>query len=326
MRSLALWSPGDRFSVPPFPTGWFAVAFSDDVARGAVVPVDAFGGKLVLYRGQDGAPRLFEAFCPHLGAHLGHGSCVEGDTLRCGFHAWRFDGGGRCVEIPYAKRVPAAARVRAFPVREENGLVLAWFDAHGAAPHWEPEAIPACADASWERTGRRSFEIRGHIQDLGENVADSAHFQFVHGMPAPPEITASAAEHVLSTRAVFQYPETMGGMGGTLEGRLWGLGLSAQHFRGLVETLVVSATTPIDVERVVLRASLWVRRLDGDLTGMVAEAFAAEVYRQIQHDIPFWEHKIMPARPVLCDGDGPIGSYRRWARRFFPGVALADAG
>jgi hypothetical protein len=118
----------------------------------------------------------------------------------------------------------------------------------------------------------------------------------------------------------------MGGMGGTLEGRLWGLGLSAQHFRGLVETLVVSATTPIDVERVVLRASLWVRRLDGDLTGMVAEAFAAEVYRQIQHDIPFWEHKIMPARPVLCDGDGPIGSYRRWARRFFPGVALADAG
>ena len=42
-----------------------------------------------------------DAFCPHLGAHLGYGGLVEESTIRCPFHAWRFDGTGACVEVPY---------------------------------------------------------------------------------------------------------------------------------------------------------------------------------------------------------------------------------
>ena len=37
----------------------------------------------------------------------------------------------------------------------------------------------------------------------------------------------------------------------------------------------------------------------------------------VQQDIPIWENKIYRERPVLCDGDGPIAEFRKWAQNFY---------
>jgi nitrite reductase/ring-hydroxylating ferredoxin subunit len=327
MQPFTVWMPrpGSRFVLPPFPTGWYSVSFSEDLPRGGVIPVEAFGEKLVLYRGDDGIARLFGAFCPHLGAHLGHGGRVEGAALRCPFHAWRFDETGACTDIPYARKVPAGARIEPWSVREQDGHVLAWFDRRGGEPAWTPDPVAEVGDEGWIRVGRRRVEIRAHIQDLAENAVDSAHFQFVHGAPLPPATSAESDGHVLRARSVLRYPEALGGMEGTLQVRMWGLGLSASRFSGLVDTLVHGATTPIDEGRAETRLSMWTRRLDGDMTSMVAEMFVAEVNRQIEHDLPIWENKVMVQRPLLCDGDGPIGVFRRWARGFYRDLPEAEA-
>ena len=51
---------------------------------------------------------------------------VEGDVLRCCYHAWAYRGNGRISQIPYlpknAARPPRG--VRAYPVREAYGLVF----------------------------------------------------------------------------------------------------------------------------------------------------------------------------------------------------------
>ena len=50
----------DRFPYKEFPTGWFAVAGSHEVAAGAVKPLHNFGVDLVLFRteaGQAGGDR-----------------------------------------------------------------------------------------------------------------------------------------------------------------------------------------------------------------------------------------------------------------------------
>ena len=66
------------------------------------MPLYYFGRDLVLFRGADGAPRVLDAYCPHLGAHLAVGGRVEDDCIRA-----RSTGGsspattGRCVEVPY---------------------------------------------------------------------------------------------------------------------------------------------------------------------------------------------------------------------------------
>ncbi len=53
-----------------------------------------------------------------------------------------------------------------------------------------------------------------------------------------------------------------------------------------------------------------------DVESGVAAAVVREVVRQMNQDIPIWEHKRYLAAPMLCDGDGPIAEYRRWARQF----------
>ena len=94
----------------PIPSGWFAVATSDELAPGGVLARHYFGRELVVFRTEGGAPGVLDAYCPHLGAHLAVGGRVEGESLRCPFHAWEFATDGACRAIPYAKRIPPNAR------------------------------------------------------------------------------------------------------------------------------------------------------------------------------------------------------------------------
>lgn len=83
-----------RFALP-IPFGWYAVAFSDDLAVGQVKPLRYFARDLVLFRAAQGTPCVLDAFCPHRGAHLGHGGRVGGESIVCPFHGWEFDGSSR---------------------------------------------------------------------------------------------------------------------------------------------------------------------------------------------------------------------------------------
>ncbi|HUA90154.1 MAG TPA: Rieske 2Fe-2S domain-containing protein, partial [Steroidobacteraceae bacterium] len=54
-----------------FPRGWFMVADAAELAANPL-PVRCFGQELVLFRGRaSGKPVLLNAYCPHMGTHLG---------------------------------------------------------------------------------------------------------------------------------------------------------------------------------------------------------------------------------------------------------------
>ena len=81
-----------------FARGWFAVANGGEVGR-KPMSIRYFGQDMVLYRGASGRVVMLDAYCPHMGTHLGSGpnsytstspSYMEGDNIRCPFHAWRF--------------------------------------------------------------------------------------------------------------------------------------------------------------------------------------------------------------------------------------------
>ena len=91
----------------PIPFGWFQVAWSADVKPGQVLPIEYFDRKLVVWRDDDGATHVNDAFCPHLGAHFGYGGQVQGDDLICPFHGWRFDAQGAKVIFAPGDPVPA---------------------------------------------------------------------------------------------------------------------------------------------------------------------------------------------------------------------------
>ena len=90
-----------------FPFGWYPVLLSNELAIGEVKPLRYFSRELAIWRGEDGKPRMLDAFCRHLGAHMGHGGKVHGNLLECPFHAWRYSGEDASVkEIPYSESIP----------------------------------------------------------------------------------------------------------------------------------------------------------------------------------------------------------------------------
>ena len=55
----------------PLPFGWFVVSYANELKIGDVKAVRYFGQDQVLFRGESGKAAMLDAYCPHLGAHLG---------------------------------------------------------------------------------------------------------------------------------------------------------------------------------------------------------------------------------------------------------------
>ena len=307
-----------QFPFPPYPNGWFQIAYSDELAPGQVVPLTYFGRELVAFRTAEGKASVLDAFCPHLGAHLGYGGKVQGESIVCPFHAWKFDACGSCVEVPYAKKIPPKAKMKSWETREVNGLVLVWYHGEDLPPQWEVPVAPEVGNAEWTPYERRRWQIKTRNQEMAENAVDSAHFHFLHGTMNMPSSQAEADGPILRVRSTTGMSTPRGGIDGVVASTSFGFGYSTVRFTGLVETLLVSSMCAIDDETVDVRFSFTIKKLpDRDVTQGVGKAFIKEVTRQLEQDIPIWEHKQYMDPPVLCDGDGPIGLFRKWSRQFY---------
>lgn len=151
---------------PVYPNGWFHLCFSKDVARGAVKYVQQLGEHFAVFRGESGQVHVLDAYCPHMGANLAIGGRVQGDCLDCPFHGWQFDGtDGKCVNIPYAKKVPDFAKTRSWSCLERNREIYVWYHAEGEEPSWYPEEIEELSkDGEWGFKGMSTHYINCHIE------------------------------------------------------------------------------------------------------------------------------------------------------------------
>ncbi len=311
------------FPFARLPFGWFVVARSPEIPAGEVRTFRYFGQDLVLYRAADGAAHAVEAYCPHLGAHLGEGGCVVDDSLRCPFHGWRFGPDGRCVEVPYSPRLPRVG-VRAWPLCERAGLVFLWHDADGGEPGWD---LPAFEGEEYTERREADWIIRTHPQELMENTADIAHFGFLHGARnhrylrdwrsdgplADTKIGFSASGAALGAPVDWIDLE--------IEFALYGLGylvIDSHVAEAGVDGRIRVCATPVDGDRVRVFFMSNVRRMpDPAFTGMVDQLFHEAALADFKQDLKIWQHKIYRPRPVLVPGDGPILAYRQWASQFY---------
>ncbi|HYI60442.1 MAG TPA: Rieske 2Fe-2S domain-containing protein [Acidimicrobiales bacterium] len=305
----------------PLPYGWFQVCEPEEVAAGATKALYYFDRHLVAWRDDGGELHVMDAFCPHLGAHLGHGGTVEGCQIQCPFHGWRFDTEGTNVDIPYSTRTNKRARVRAYPTCEVNGKSLAWFHPDPEVePQWHVPALPELADGEgWWGPVRTRHTVQAHTQELGENAVDSAHFRYVHNTAEVPEITSYVTDGPLAEmKSVQRFPTPRGVVDGFIESTGYGPGVAVVRFGGIVDTLLVTSTTPIDTGSCETRFDFYTRSLgDAEATSNVAQAFVAEVDRQFLEDMPVWEHKAHLTRPALADTDGPFMAFRKWYAQFY---------
>jgi len=306
-----------RFPFPPYANGWFRAAYADEIAPGEVLPLHYFGRDFVLFRGEDGAAHLLDAHCPHLGAHMGYGGRVEGTGIRCPFHAWHWDGDGTCLDVPYGRK-PRNARVRSWPVREKNGLILVWHHDRGEEPSWEVPDLPEVGSDEWTPLEVRRWTVKSRWLDMNENAVDQVHFRYVHGTKTTPETEASVEGHVLACRSRMKLGTPQGAADGGIDTTDYRPGFQTVRLSGIIDTLMVNTAVPIDEETTDVSFAYTVCKKDGaDAQHGVGRAIIRDLEKQMAEDIPIWENKQYLTKPLLADGDGPLPVYRRWMRQFF---------
>lgn len=302
----------------PLPYGWFSVGRLDELPDEPVTSVRYQDTDLVVWRddaGGEPAYRVFDAYCPHLGAHLGVGGRVDDGCLVCPFHEWSFAADGTNVAIPYADRPNRKARIRAYPTAVRNGQLLFWFHPDpDVPPKWE--VAQALTDEHRE-VGRYTWTVRSVWQEVAENSVDMAHFRSVHGLERVADIGEVLLDGPLRTvKSVQLFNSARGTFEGALETTSYGPGMGVIHFDLMGRVTMISATTPVDPDTIEVRFTLY---HSGDpIAEKIGAGFAAEVSRQFGEDIPIWENKRYQPSPALAPSERAVTEFRRWAGQFYP--------
>ncbi len=321
-----------------YPRGWFVIADSEEL-KDKPIPLRYFGRDFVLYRGDGGAPHLLDAYCPHMGAHLGinttsyvvrDGTHIENDSIRCPYHGWRFGADGKCDEIPYSAFIPQAACVRAWPIAEKLGLIFVWHDPENQEPDLPLPDYTEWDDPAWVRWKiDRLGTLASHPQEILDNMADIGHFGPTHG-----SLAVSYFENEFDKTTLIQRfgagHRTLVREGEILELVTWynNPGILQSRMHGRFPTIMMIAHTPVDDGVIKVWHSLMVKSQNP--VANHRDVAAARAYQETSRlafaqDFEIWSNK-RPAFTILqIPSDGPFHKIRIWYSQFYnPRTAAPD--
>ncbi len=324
-----------EYDIGPFtyPRGWFMVADAEEITT---TPKSErfFGQDVVIYRGESGRVFMVDAYCPHMGTHLGKNTTsyviqdkihVEGDNIRCPYHAWRFGPDGKCNQIPYFDGpIPAGAKIKTWKVVERYGCIFTWHDPEGGEPDVDLPEIKAWEDPQfvhWKLD--RLGTINCHPVEIIDNMADVAHLGPTHGGPCE-FFRNEIVDHV-----IYQY---QGGKhrtitdGGLLETFTYytGPGILISEYNGGNQIMFITHT-PVDDGVVKAWHALLVKApnkipTEQDIQdARTAQAYALHAFAQ---DFEIWSNKAPCFQHLTIPADGAFGKVRQWYKQFYHPRAL----
>ena len=307
----------------PYPYGWFVIAFSNELEPGQIIPITYFGRDLILFRTQSGDACVLDAYCPHLGAHLGYNGEVVSDTVRCPFHHWQFDTSGTCVDIPYCKgKIPAKAKIKSWTVEEKNQMIYLWFHPEDEPPQFDIPLLPMDEShdesATWTPWAHHMLEIDTHSKEILENVVDIGHFIPVHGTHIDTFDNVFEGHQAVQISKGTAYPRGGGKDHFSLTATYYGPGFQITHMDGYLKSMLVNAHTLIHENRVRLRFGVSILAPAGmDNLDEISTMYVQNLTTGFLEDVQIWENKTYRQHPMLCDGDGPIMKLRKWYQQYF---------
>jgi len=157
---------------------WQPVGLSSELkAGGKPKEVKVVGEELVLFRDDNGKPGLLGLHCSHRLTSLAYGR-VEDGGIRCPFHGWLYDVGGRCLEQP-AEPEPYCERIRhpSYPCEELGGLVFAYMGPEDKKPLLPRYEVLVRKDGT--RKVDYYFINSNYLQNV-EGAVDTVHAAYLH--------------------------------------------------------------------------------------------------------------------------------------------------
>ncbi|MFJ3057231.1 Rieske 2Fe-2S domain-containing protein [Herbaspirillum sp. NPDC087042] len=156
---------------------WYVAAFAAELKQ-ALLPRTLLGKRIVMFRTSAGKPVALADRCAHRAFPLSR-SRLEGDTVVCGYHGFRYDEQGNCIEVPSAANCPKGVGVAQYPLVERGPLVWIWMGDPAAA---DPQRLPEQAwlgQPEWE-TSSGYFDLQSNYVSMHENLLDLTHLSFLH--------------------------------------------------------------------------------------------------------------------------------------------------
>lgn len=146
---------------------WHPIARACDLAPLRAKPIRVLGEDFTLYRGEDGTPHLTVHRCPHRGTALSVG-VVEGSSIRCHYHGWKFGPDGFCTARPAEPSGGGNVKIRSYPCAEFLGLIYGYFGEAeapafppypGFAKEGIPETLAAVFPCNWFQSWENDFDL-----------------------------------------------------------------------------------------------------------------------------------------------------------------------
>ncbi|BBX87593.1 Rieske 2Fe-2S domain-containing protein [Mycolicibacterium aubagnense] len=318
-----------------FARGWHCLGLTKDLGDGKPHSINAFGQKLVVFRGEDGRLNVLDSYCRHMGGDLSQGT-VKGNAIACPFHDWRWGGDGKCTLVPYAKRTPRLARTAKWETLEQDGMLFIWNDPEGSAPP-EDNYIPRIEQAGsdeWTDWHWYTTVVNVNCREIIDNVVDMAHFFYIHGS------VPSHFKNIFEGQVATQYMNGGGreDMQGTESAKMLGSTSVASYYGPSFmiddltyhypeadhKTVLINCHYPIDANSFVLQYGIIVKKVEGlpeDAAMATAVALGDWVARGFEQDVEIWKNKTRIDNPLLVEEDGPVYQLRRWYEQFYVDAA-----
>ncbi len=333
VRTIEQGTPPARFA-----RGWHCLGLAARFRDSGPHAVHAFGTKLVVFADSAGQLHVLDAYCRHMGGDLTRGT-IKGDAIACPFHDWRWGGNGRCQAIPYARRVPPAARTRSWLTLEQNKLLFVWHDPQRNPPPQDVTIprIDGAYLAEWSNWTWDSILVEGaNCREIIDNVADMAHFFYIHfAFPTyfKNVFEGHIASQYLRTRSrpdVEDGSNYASGTETTLRSQASYFGpsymideLSHDYHGTTIESVLINCHYPVTPTSFMLQWGVIVKLPPGLLEAQadrVAAKFAKFIGLGFEQDVEIWKHKARVDNPLLCAEDGAVYQLRRWYEQFYTDV------
>src|SRR5579864_3800072 len=157
---------------------WYVAAIDDELIDGRLLSRTLLGQPVLLFRGESSDLFALNDRCPHRGALLSQGR-REGDAVRCMYHGIRFEGTGKCNQIPGQDLIPPKLRVPAHPVTQRGPFIWIWMGDPAKADPALIVNLPYLEDPAWKGIPAYLHYDANYLL-IVDNLSDFSHLAFVH--------------------------------------------------------------------------------------------------------------------------------------------------
>jgi nitrite reductase/ring-hydroxylating ferredoxin subunit len=175
---------------------WYCVGDISMLSEKNIFPTQIGHQQLIVFRTKTGNIHCLDAFCSHMGLRLSTGDVI-GDSVRCKFHHWQYNGHGEAHDSGCTK-LTENKNLNSYPVEVRYGLIWIWA---GSAPKYSLPWHPDLAENEFSYLVGKTYSRPSHPHISLLNALDIQHVNTVHAL----ELNVTAKHHEASDQSFIHY-------------------------------------------------------------------------------------------------------------------------